>query len=545
MYVTDYRYILLYGFLAFFTLTNPVLAQDITINTIAANTGASVGGLPPLLSALSYLLGALFAPLGVLNLMKAVIEEQHPMRKGWAYLITGGMLFALPTMVTATLNTFSGGEDAPGVAASVVGGVDGSANILGLLGINAGLVNVGVINDLFLRIINSTGSITGIFSLFAYLIGILLIVLAILKLREHIDDPDKTPLREVVIRLLFAAAMLALPFLLSAGASLISNDDNGTVTSLVAGGSPMVSAETGEICGPIGQNVGVQIGDVICQMTVSTNFFPLLLAFLSYIFGIIFIMWAVFKIRDHANNPTQTPLTDGLVRLVVGGLFLALPVAVYAIRASLISDATVPLTGGASKVTGFNEPGLGGGCATGLDAMLSCLMAGGFGPMNIAINLFSIFGGLVLIMIGVSRLVKSTQEGAKGPLGIATIMTFITGAALMASNTLLKVFAASLFGAPTAATIATYQNTIGLSQNELDHIHTIISAILKFLVIIGFISFVRGIFILRGSVEGSQNASTMAAMTHLVGGALAVNLGPLLNVLQNTFGIQALGIAFS
>lgn len=284
---------------------------------------------------------------------------------------------------------------------------------------------------------------------------------------------------------------------------------------------------------------------VICQLTVSTNFFPALLAFISYVFGIIMVVWGIFKIRDHANNPGQTPLMDGIMRLIGGGAFLALPITVFAIRSSLISNDFLGATSGASKVTTFNETDP-VSCTAGLDTMLQCLMTSGFGPMNIAINLFSIFGGIVLIMIGISRLMKSTQEGAKGPLGIATIMTFVTGAALIASNTLLKVFAASMFGGTgTAATNATMLSPIGLTADELSHIHNIISAILKFLVIIGFISFVRGIFILRGSVEGSQNASTMAAMTHLIGGALAVNLGPLLNVLQNTFGINALGIAFS
>ena len=36
----------------------------------------------------------------------------------------------------------------------------------------------------------------------------------------------------------------------------------------------------------------------------------------------------------------------------------------------------------------------------------------------------------------------------------------------------------------------------------------------------------------------------MSAITHLVGGALAVNLGPLLNAVQTTLGITDYGITF-
>ena len=63
--------------------------------------------------------------------------------------------------------------------------------------------------------------------------------------------------------------------------------------------------------------------------------------------------------------------------------------------------------------------------------------------------------------------------------------------------------------------------------------------------ILGWISFIRGWFILRDVAEGNQQASMMAAMTHIFGGALAVNLGPVLNAVQETFGLTAVGIEFT
>ena len=71
------------------------------------------------------------------------------------------------------------------------------------------------------------------------------------------------------------------------------------------------------------------------------------------------------------------------------------------------------------------------------------------------------------------------------------------------------------------------------------------SAILKFLAIVGFVSFVRGIFIVRDVAEGNNQASIMAGMTHIIGGALAVNLGPLLTAVQTTLGITQYGITFA
>ncbi len=84
-----------------------------------------------------------------------------------------------------------------------------------------------------------------------------------------------------------------------------------------------------------------------------------------------------------------------------------------------------------------------------------------------------------------------------------------------------------------------------MSAAETDAAYNVIAAVLKFMIIIGLISFVRGIFIMRDVAEGSQQASVMAGMTHIIGGALAVNLGPLMNAIQSTLGITAFGVTFS
>jgi len=73
----------------------------------------------------------------------------------------------------------------------------------------------------------------------------------------------------------------------------------------------------------------------------------------------------------------------------------------------------------------------------------------------------------------------------------------------------------------------------------------VITSVLKFVILIGLISFVRGLFIIRSVAEGNQQASMMAGVTHIVAGSVAVNLGPLINAVQTTLGITAYGITFS
>jgi hypothetical protein len=43
-------------------------------------------------------------------------------------------------------------------------------------------------------------------------------------------------------------------------------------------------------------------------------------------FGILLGVLGVLKIKDHVENPGQTPLKDGAIRLAAGGALFALPI---------------------------------------------------------------------------------------------------------------------------------------------------------------------------------------------------------------------------
>ena len=66
--------------------------------------------------------------------------------------------------------------------------------------------------------------------------------------------------------------------------------------------------------------------------TISTNIaasmasLPGLLSAISYMFGIVLGVLGVMKIKDHVENPSQTPLKDGAIRLAAGGALFALPI---------------------------------------------------------------------------------------------------------------------------------------------------------------------------------------------------------------------------
>lgn len=84
--------------------------------------------------------------------------------------------------------------------------------------------------------------------------------------------------------------------------------------------------------------------------TVATNTqeIPGLITSLSYLIGTLLGALGVMKIKDHVENPTQTPLKDGAIRLAVGGALFALPSVMGAMQGSMDD-------GGVAAVQGLNK----------------------------------------------------------------------------------------------------------------------------------------------------------------------------------------------
>lgn len=80
-------------------------------------------------------------------------------------------------------------------------------------------------------------------------------------------------------------------------------------------------------------NVVTNIGD-------SINNLPGLITGVSYMMGITLGVLGILKIKDHVENPGQTPLQQGAIRLAAGGGLLALPMVYEAMIETIGSDGT-------------------------------------------------------------------------------------------------------------------------------------------------------------------------------------------------------------
>ena len=92
--------------------------------------------------------------------------------------------------------------------------------------------------------------------------------------------------------------------------------------AIMMGAAVAVSATEANAAGAGGNNFSA----IAQNIGISMSSLPGLMSALAYLMGVVLGILGVLKIKDHVENPTQTPLKDGAIRLAVGGALFALPI---------------------------------------------------------------------------------------------------------------------------------------------------------------------------------------------------------------------------
>lgn len=440
------------------------------------------------------------------------------------------------------------------------------------------------VNNLVGNITYEIRTVPGVLSGTAYMFGILLGFLGILNLKDHVIRPNEVPLRNGLVKLIIGGAFLSLPFMLEVARQTIIGDSDqvfGATTAVGPGGTLVgqnitctpTGGEGGYVCvnyGPIvtggclpidggGGGGGLTtntLGSLVCNILQTTDYIPFLFSAFSYIAGIVMVMWGLAKVKAHVEDPTRVNVMEAIVRFLAGGAFLGLPAFISFIHDTIFNPLvyTGPLGNlayddGNALGNGLSPAGLSGG----VDTMVVNFVSSIFEPLDYLIGGFGYVAGIVFMLIGISRLLKGYQDGPRGPAGIGTIMTFGIGALLLGFGNIMGTLNATIFyplwgplGAVTEMDPILGANlSAGMTPEAITSTTEIIQAALAFMMIVGWISFMRGLFLFRAAAEGNQQASLMSAMTHIIAGSLAANLGGFLNAVQTTLGIATVdGINF-
>jgi len=101
---------------------------------------------------------------------------------------------------------------------------------------------------------------------------------------------------------------------------------------------------------------GVNFGEISENITTSISNVPGLLSGVSYMLGILLGVLGILKIKDHVENPTQTPLQHGAIRLTAGGGLFALPI-VYEAMLNTVGDTEGEVTSAELRAVEFGVEG--------------------------------------------------------------------------------------------------------------------------------------------------------------------------------------------
>lgn len=142
---------------------------------------------------------------------------------------------------------------------------------------------------------------------------------------------------------------------------------------------------------------------------------------------------------------------------------------------------------------------------------------------------------VVAFLAGCLRVVRHADAPARAPSGTGTVLCFVNVAVLVTLPSWLDAAGETLFGAARTAASA----SLGYGDPRADWTATL-AAVFTIVSLIGLFAVVRGLFALRAAADGK--ASVAAAAMHLLGGALAWHVVPLVAAVQETLGITVLAI---
>lgn len=370
----------------------------------------------------------------------------------------------------------------------------------------------GIFDTFISNITGSFSGMPGIFAMVAYLLGLFFAITAIIKFKTHVDNPRDEKLSSVVIRFLIGGMFFSFPVVVEAMIETIGLVDLGAPTPLPEGDS------------------SAGLGQLLVNLDNAFQSPQKLFAFIAYVFGIGFALWALVEFIKSTDSPQQYPVRRPIMIMITASCLLATPTIITALTATFNGIASIAFSGGLTSAS----------AGPALDQILARVIVNIHGPFLALLGDFCLIAGVAFAMIGIFRLMKSAQDGPKAPWGMGTIGTFLTAAALMAVPQFLGGVQTSMFGSTAISTYAVLANTDGMDPLIVSRANQAIQAVFMFVQLVGFISFVRGIFILRSYSEGDQQATMAAGLTHIFGGAIAVNLPAFTNAVQQTLGLVGL-----
>ncbi len=168
---------------------------------------------------------------------------------------------------------------------------------------------------------NNIGPYAGFLSALAWLLGGALIGMGVLHFKNNQDSPHNHPVYQGVLKIAGGAALMTLPFFVSAlyrsvyTDAAITDNGGGLVSCTAAG-----TAAGGYVVPAVG------LPDLVTMLTnmVQNIEYPViaLIEVTSTIMGMVFIILGIIKASKHGTDPRGSSIPNILTHLVIGALLI-------------------------------------------------------------------------------------------------------------------------------------------------------------------------------------------------------------------------------
>lgn len=147
--------------------------------------------------------------------------------------------------------------------------------------------------------------------------------------------------------------------------------------------------------------------------------------------------------------------------------------------------------------------------------------------------------GFILVLLGL-RLLVSDWTNQRGGLAARVGARIAVGVLLIHLTTVLASMTETIFAdaktleQPYVGEILAYDNNA--VQDATEQARLMVEAILAWIRFMGWVGLAYGVSRLVALADGRNDVSTGAAVTQIIGGVLAANIGRVIDTFANTFG---------
>lgn len=289
-------------------------------------------------------------------------------------------------------------------------------------------------------------------------------------------------------------------------------------------------------------------GGMMCKFQGQSASLPNFFSWLAYITGVFFCAKFLMQLKNHWENPQQTPIHRPLLYALAGGCMMALPgfctMMVETIYGTPVGGANACAQGAAVA-----------GPPT-LDTLAENFVLNIKEPIFYLGGWICYFMGVFFIWRGLDKMARYgtdpraySTNAIVSNLGFGTILLWLGQAKNVIMRTIWDANFAPEVGLNGSHPQLAYANgsgscggggwgmidwcALGVTGNTAQFDNAYIAAT-TFMQIVGFIGFIRGWFICKHAVEGIGNATIGQGFTHIIGGAICMNLILFLKAFENT-----------